>query len=106
MKTVFDDPDLDTPKHCGDKDRWCIPQAVDHVISYPRLGVLMPYPESLHVRREPAPCGCQCDACFAVCELSAKNVDEAVKYAYDAWKDGKTIIDPKCGICRLDKVGY
>ena len=100
-RSIFDDPELDEPKHCNNKKTWCDPDPVFHVVGEPLLGILMPHPDSLHVRVEPAACGCRCLDCVAVNELRAQREKSAIQRAYEAYKSGKPIFDPRCTICSI-----
>jgi len=100
---VFDDPDIDVPKHCGRERTWCFPKLAEHLVSEPNLGISIPWPDSLHVRFEHARCGCICDDCQAVNALFQKGYDAAALRSFEAYKTGKPIVDPRCTLCKMER---
>ena len=103
MKHEFDTYD-DTPKHCGNKHRFCVPHDVDHIVAYPdAFKGPLPWPDSLHVRVQPAACGCGCDDCIVLREMREETMTSAVLAAYKAYKRGEPVTSSSCSLCRMEK---
>lgn len=97
--SFFDDPNIDEPKHCGNKKTWCYPNHVEHCVSHPNYDIIMPWPQSLHIYVPYAHCGCLCEDCLPFRDLWDEHYPAAIRKAYAAFQAGTPIIDPKCQLC-------